>query len=267
MKIGIVQLISDDNYKANLANVLKHIQSITITGAKLVVLPEYGLRYGNHNCPTLEEQNIFLNDMSEIAKKYDIWLVAGSYPLQGSPQSKPYSACCVFNNTGHLVAQYNKINLFDAVISEGKETYRESNYYKHGEQIVIVDSPWGKLGIAICFDLRFPALFSQFANHGCKIIIIPAAFTNTTGAAHWQILVRARAIETQSYVVAVNQGGLHFNNSETWGGSTIVNPWGEILASLDKGEGILTESLDLSMVEKTKLKIPQTHGYYPVSLK
>jgi len=259
-------MISDDNYASNLASILKNVAEIAERGADMVVLPEYCLRYGNHQCPSQQEQKMFLDDMSSIARQYSIWLVAGSYPLQSAPEAKPFAACCVFDNRGTLVAQYNKINLFNAVISEGKELYREGDYYEDGKQIVVIDSPWGRLGIAICFDLRFPALFTEFASADCKMIIIPAAFTHTTGSAHWEILVRARAIETQSFVVAVNQGGLHFNKTETWGSSMIVDPWGEVLARLGKGEGSLVESLELSLVEKTKLKIPQKHTCHPLTV-
>ncbi|MDO6421248.1 carbon-nitrogen hydrolase family protein [Saccharophagus degradans] len=261
MKVAAVQLISGDNYAENMERIEKRVTEAAKGGADLVVLPEYCALYGSKISPTPKEQNQFLSDMSTLAIEHRVWLVAGTFPLQTDANHKPYSSCVIFDSQGEIQGQYNKIHLFDADIpNDGLATkqaaYRESDYFTPGLAPLLVDTPWGRVGIAICFDLRFPRLFAYFADTKCDFIIIPAAFTATTGRAHWEILVRARAIETQAYVVAVNQGGSHFNGTETYGGTMIINPWGEVLSSLAVGEGVLIEQLDRTFIAATRSQIP-----------
>lgn len=164
--------------------------------------------------------------LSDIARKYSVWLVAGSFPIR--TQSGVTTTMLVYNNDGELAASYDKLHMFDVDVDDGHRRYRESEIFQPGEQIQVVSTPFGELGLSICYDVRFPHLYSALRNLGSQIILVPAAFTAVTGQAHWETLLRARAIETQCWIVAVNQGGIHPGGRETWGHSMVIDPW-EIL--------------------------------------
>jgi nitrilase len=183
----------------------------------------------------------FLQDQ---AKKNHVWLVGGTIPLKSEQPDKCYAACLVYDDQGSLKARYNKIHLFDVQVADNHGHYTESKHILPGKEIVVVDTPFGRLGLAICYDLRFPELFRALSQQGAELIAVGAAFTAVTGRAHWHVLLRARAIENLCYVIGSAQGGRHENQRETYGHSVIIDPWGAILDELPSGNGIIAASLD-----------------------
>ncbi len=261
-------MVSCSDEQENLLAVQRLLTQAKEAGADLAVLPENFLTYGKKNKPDPVEQKIFVQRMSDIARSQKLWLVAGSYPMTaavlenfcdvsaGLDNKKPFATSIVFDAEGRVFSHYKKIHLFDAQVGDQVKTYRESDEYAHGESIETFRSPWGTSGIAICYDLRFPEIFIRLAQKGAKVIFIPSAFTEVTGRAHWEVLLRARAIESQCYIVAANQGGKHDVGRATWGQSMIVSPWGEIMSELSQGEGVLVENLDFSALDDIRRNMP-----------
>jgi len=190
--------------------------------------------------------------LSATAKRHKIWLIGGSVPLESSVANKVRNSCLVYDDKGKLVARYDKIHLFG--FEMGKESYREERTIEPGEQVVVVDSPFGRLGLSICYDLRFPELYR--AMKPVDIILVPSAFTETTGKAHWETLIRARAIENLAYVLAPAQGGYHVNGRETHGDSMIVDPWGVVLDRLPRGSGVVRAGINLAYLKRLRESLP-----------
>lgn len=193
--------------------------------------------------------------LTTMAKKYGIWLVAGTIPLRSECDTKVHAASLVYDNRGQCVARYDKIHLFDVHVSE-KETYHESATIQKGSTICVVDSPVGKLGLSVCYDLRFPELYRQLVSQGAEILVVPAAFTYVTGQAHWEVLLRARAIENQTYVVAANQVGYHVNERQTYGHSMVISPWGAVLAKAAGDNQTVLARLDLGSLQNLRDTFP-----------
>ena len=265
-KIAAIQMASGTNVSANLIEVSRQILSAAQAGAKLIVLPEYfaimGLQDADQVKVAEDDGTGPIQDfLSEQAKKNNVWLISGTIPLkldneQTSSEEKIYAACLVYNDLGERVSRYDKIHLFDVHIEASSETYKESETIEAGNQAIVVDTPFGKIGLAICYDLRFPELFRQLAVQGAEIIVLPAAFTAITGKAHWEVLLRARAIENLCYMVAAAQGGYHVNGRETHGDSMIVDPWGSILDHLPQGSGYVIADVDLENVKSIRKNFP-----------
>jgi len=190
--------------------------------------------------------------LSEMARKHSIWVVGGSIPLVANAAGKIRNTCLVFDEHGEQVARYDKIHLFN--LDLGNEHYHEANTIEAGNQVVVVDSPFGRIGLAICYDLRFPELFRAMKN--VDIVVLPAAFTATTGKMHWETLVRARAIENLAYVIAAAQGGYHVNGRETHGHSMIVDPWGRVLDELPRGSGVVIAEINPSYQASLRASLP-----------
>jgi nitrilase len=184
-----------------------------------------------------------------------VWLVGGTIPLTGGDARRVRAACLVYSDRGERVARYDKIHLFDVRLDSGEE-YNESRVIEPGNAPVVVDTPFGKLGLAICYDLRFPELFRRMLDQGAELFAVPSAFTVRTGRAHWEVLVRARAVENLAYVIAGAQGGYHLNGRETYGDSMIVNPWGEILDRLARGSGVVLADIDRRFFDATRTRFP-----------
>jgi predicted amidohydrolase len=226
-KVAAIQMASGPNVTGNLNEARRLIAKAVEQGARLVVLPEFFAIMGmtDQDKVAVREQpgqgqiQAFLSDM---AKKHKIWLVGGSIPLVASTPNKVRNTCLVFDEHGRQVARYDKIHLFN--LDLGNENYHEAKTIEPGNEVVVVDSPFGRIGLAVCYDLRFPELFRSMKD--VDIIVLPSAFTETTGRMHWEVLVRARAIENLAYVIASAQGGYHVNGRETHGNSMIVDPWG-----------------------------------------
>ncbi|MFL0800055.1 MAG: carbon-nitrogen hydrolase family protein [Agarilytica sp.] len=268
LNVAAIQMLSCSSEEKNLQAATRLLGEAKLAGADVAVLPENFLTYGSKNKPSLVEQKAFIQNMSDMARRQKLWVVAGSYPMavqslvndgSGATQ-KPFATSMVFDSSGQVSGQYKKIHLFDAQVGDHVKTYRESDEYAHGVNVETFGTPWGTFGLAICYDLRFPEMFIRLAQQGAKVIFVPAAFTEVTGRAHWEILLRARAIESQCYIVAANQGGRHDVGRATWGQSMIVSPWGEIMSELAQGEGLLVEALDLAAVDDIRRDMPvQAH--------
>ncbi len=256
-KVAAIQMASGPNVEGNLSEARRLIAKAAEQGARLVVLPEFfaimGMdeqdKVGVREQPGEGPIQAFLSD---IARHYKIWLVGGSIPLAASSPDKVLNSCLVFDEHGEQVARYDKIHLFGLEL--GNESYDEARTIEPGNQVVVVDSPFGRIGLAVCYDLRFPELFRAMEN--VDIIVLPAAFTDTTGKMHWEVLVRARAIENLAYVIASAQGGYHVNGRETHGNSMVADPWGRVLDRLPRGSGVVIADVNPSYQASLRSSLP-----------
>jgi deaminated glutathione amidase len=257
IKVAAVQMASSPQVSSNLTEAKRLIEIAAKDGAKLVVLPEYFCIMGvkDFDKVTVREKP---NDgpiqkfLAKTAKQYRIWIIAGSVPLVSNFPNKVRNSCLVYNDKGEQVARYDKIHLFG--LDLGTEHYHEENTIESGDQIVTVETPFGKIGLSICYDLRFPELYRAMGE--VDIIVVPSAFTETTGKAHWEILIRARAIENLCYVIASAQGGYHLSGRETHGNSMIVDPWGVILDRLPRGSGVVTANINRQYLNSLRQSLP-----------
>lgn len=256
-KVAAIQMASGPNVTGNLNEARRLIEKAVEQGARLVVLPEYFPIMGIRDTDKLavREQpgeGPIQTFLSEIARKHRVWLVGGSIPLAASTPDKVLNSCLVFDEHGEQVARYDKMHLFNLEL--GNEQYHEANTIEPGKQVVVVDSPFGRIGLAVCYDLRFPELFR--AMKGVDIIVLPSAFTETTGKMHWEPLVRARAIENLAYVIAAAQGGYHVSGRETHGHSMIVDPWGRILDQMSRGSGVVIGEINRGYQASLRASLP-----------
>lgn len=256
-RVAAIQMASSPNVSANLSEAERLIQSAAEQGAKLVVLPEYFALMGMKDTDKVaareaEGKGPIQKFLANMAKKYAIWLVGGSIPLQASVAGKVRNACMIYDDKGKQVARYDKIHLFG--LDLGNEHYHEETTIEAGDRVVVVDSPFGKIGLSICYDLRFPELFRAMG--AVDIIVLPSAFTETTGKAHWEALIRARAIENLAYVVASAQGGYHISGRETHGDSMIVDPWGVVLDRLPRGSGVVIAGVNPKYQASLRKSLP-----------
>lgn len=252
--LAAVQMASGPNVNANLLEAGRLIATAAKAGASLVVLPENFALMGMTESDKVVQreqdgQGPIQEFLAEQAARHKVWLVGGTIPLAAHAADKIRAACLVLDDRGHRVGRYDKIHLFDVHVEESGEHYTESETIEPGDEPVVVDTPFGRLGLAVCYDLRFPELFRRLAAEGMEILALPAAFTATTGRAHWEVLVRARAVENLCYVVACAQGGYHVNGRETHGDSMVVDPWGIVLDRLPRGSGVV-----MARVEPPRLK-------------
>jgi len=257
IKMAAIQMASGPYVSANLSEAERLIEIAVNQGAKLVVLPEYfaimGLKETDKVAVREEEGTGKIQDfLSKTAKKHKIWLIGGSVPLVSSSPDKVRNSCLVYDDKGHQVARYDKIHLFG--LDLGNEHYHEEKTIEPGNAIKVIDTPFGKIGLSICYDLRFPELYRAMGE--VNIIVVPAAFTDTTGKAHWETLVRARAIENLSYVIAPAQGGYHISGRETHGNSMIVDPWGVVLDRLPRGSGVVMATMNPKYQESLRKSLP-----------
>ena len=256
-RIAAIQMASGPNVKGNLQEAGRLIELAAASGARIVALPEYFAILGMKDTdkvavrekPGDGQIQAFL---SETAKKHGIWLIGGSAPLEASVPNKVRNSCLVYDKHGKQVARYDKIHLFSLAL--GEEKYAEERTIEPGDKIVTVDSPYGRIGLSICYDLRFPELYRAMGD--VDIIVIPSAFTATTGKAHWEPLIRARAIENLAYVIAPAQGGYHVNGRETHGDSMIVDPWGVILDRLPRGSGVVVAGINPNYQKTVRMSLP-----------
>lgn len=237
------------NVSANLLETERLIAEAADGGAELVVLPENFAFMGKRDQDLLalkeEDGDGPLQEfLAQMASKYGIWLVGGTIPLSAHDAGKVRATCLLFDDKGNRAARYDKLHLFDVHLVDADERYVESATIEPGERIVVADTPFGRMGLAVCYDLRFPEMFRAMLDRGVDLLVIPSSFTAITGKAHWEILVRARAVENLAYVVAAAQGGYHINGRETHGHSMIVDPWGSVLAQVPRGNGTVNCVLD-----------------------
>lgn len=259
--VAAVQMASGPNVGANLLEAERLIAQAAAEEADLVVLPENFALMGERDNDLLsiaegEGKGPIQSFLAQQAARYKLWLVGGTIPLHGSDKGKVRSGCLLFDPRGQCVARYDKLHLFDVSLPGGEERYSESLTIEPGQNVVVADTPFGKVGLAVCYDLRFPELFRCLVEQGMETLVLPSAFTALTGKAHWEPLVRARAIENLCYVIAAGQGGFHASGRATYGDSMIVDPWGIVLARLPRGSGIITAELDLERLHSTRGLFP-----------
>lgn len=261
-KIAAIQMASGPHVQANLMEAGRLIKQASEEGANMVVLPENFAIMGTKETDTVavaEEagNGTMQNCLAQTAKKYGVWIVAGTLPIKSEEPGKAYAASIMYDDTGKQVARYDKLHLFDVELPEPRgETYTESDTIAKGKDVVVADTPFGKIGMAICYDLRFPRHFRNMIDMGAEIFILPSAFTETTGKAHWEVLLRARAIENLCYMVAPAQGGFHVSGRTTYGHSMVIDYWGVVRGELNKGAGVIAMDIDLKAQQKTREAFP-----------
>jgi len=259
MKIAAVQMVSTPDVARNLAAAARLIAEAAAQGAGLVALPEYFCLMGRRDEDKLawaetDGQGPIQAFLAEQAQIHGLWLVGGTLPLQASVPGRVRNACGVWAPDGRRVARYDKIHLF--AFDNGKERYDEGRVLEAGDQPVAFDAAGWRVGLSVCYDLRFPELYRALMRPPCDLLVVPAAFTHTTGLAHWELLLRARAVENQCWVLASAQGGLHENGRRTFGHSLVVDPWGTVLACLPEGEGVVLAEMAAPRRDAVRAQLP-----------
>ena len=264
MKIAALQMVSGLQPEANLAQARQLMEQAARLGAELVVLPEYFCAMGARDTDKIAYREAYgsgpIQDfMRQAARELQLWVVAGTLPLQADDAQHVLNTSLVYSPQGECVARYDKIHLF--CFDNGREHYAESDVVQAGTQPVVCDvqarngETW-RLGLSVCYDLRFPELYRQLSAKGAELLLVPSAFTYTTGQAHWEVLLRARAIENQAYVLAPGQGGVHENGRRTWGHSLLIDPWGEVLALQASGMGVVLGDLNRERMYQVRQQLP-----------
>lgn len=273
-RFSVIQMTSVPSVEENINIIETQLNTIDIQPNHCVVLPECCFFFGGKEVDqlTLAKENIQTNfiekSIASLARKYQVTIAAGSLPIYNEETGKFTNSCCVYSCEGLKLSQYNKIHLFDVSVNDDENSYSESRYTHAGNQTNLVTVNGINIGLTICYDLRFPELFRQLRVQGADVIIVPSAFTKVTGKAHWEVLLRARAIENQVYIVAAGQTGLHPNGRETWGHSMIISPWGEILSSLEVETGHTSADICLSEISKIRRAMPVAeHNRFITKLK
>ena len=257
-RIAVVQMTSSRKVADNLNYLTMQVEILAQQRVKLILTPENVLIFGQQadyyqHAERLHDGPI-QKQLAELARRHQVWLVIGSFPIQR--ESGVSTTMLVFDSSGQLIEDYDKLHMFDVDVADSHHRYRESDIFSSGSQVKVSQSCIGALGLTICYDLRFPALYNELANQGAQILLVPAAFTAVTGQAHWEVLLRARAIETQCWVVAANQTGTHEGGRKTWGHSMVINPWGEVVAQLRQESENLVAEIDLGLIEQVRSKMP-----------
>ncbi len=264
MKVAALQLCASDDPIANLEVTLSMVQQASEMGAQFIATPEVtncisSSRRLQNDVLALQNDDQTLAALRNAATRFGVWISVGSLALKLPADNRFTNRSFMIDPSGQLVAQYDKIHMFDVTLSE-TEQYRESDGYRPGDRAVIADTIFGKIGMTICYDIRFPHLYRGLAKSVASILLIPAAFARPTGRAHWEVLLRARAIETGCFVIAAAQTGEHKATDgrlrKTYGHSMIISPWGDILADAGEDQGIVYADLDLSLVESTRARVP-----------
>ncbi|MGH8415955.1 MAG: carbon-nitrogen hydrolase family protein [Pseudomonas sp.] len=266
MSFAVIQMVSQSDVEGNLAQARVLLEQAAASGAALAVLPENFAAMGRRDIAAIGRaealgEGPILPWLKLAARDLKLWIVAGTLPLppQGRPQGKVTACSLLVDDQGEQVARYDKLHLFDVDVADARGRYRESDDYAHGSNVVVVDTPVGKLGLTVCYDLRFPELYTALREAGAELITAPSAFTAVTGAAHWEILLRARAIETQCYVLAAAQGGVHPGPRETFGHAAIIDPWGRVLAEQARGQAVLLAERDSEEQASIRARMPVTN--------
>lgn len=275
-KLSAIQLCSVPDVNQNLATITEQLTALCQQVNDVehtVVLPECCLFFGGKDVEQLnlakktQQSNQLVSALAKLAAQFNITLVAGTVPLLTSIGEKFTNTSCVFSPKGELLGQYDKIHLFDVNVNDNEKTYMESKYTQAGQSVEVIEHQSMKIGLSVCYDIRFSPLYRQLSVQGANVITVPSAFTRVTGKAHWQTLLQARAIENQAYIVAAAQEGVHANGRETWGHSMIISPWGEILACKALGEGFITSDYHQEEINRVRAAIPvHEHNKFTVEL-
>jgi len=256
-QVAALQMVSTPEVMSNLESAGRLIAAAAAAGARLVALPENFYLIGRHEADKVkvrepEGEGPIQSFLAAAARRHRVWIVGGTAPISCSDPGRIRSACLVFDDSGRRVARYDKMHLFR--FEAGEERYDESRTLERGEGAVALQSPFGRLALSVCYDVRFPELYRELGDFDA--MFVPSAFTVPTGAAHWETLLRARAIENQAYVIAPAQGGLHASGRRTYGHSMIVDPWGQVLAVRPEGEGVVLAEMDTERVREVRASLP-----------
>ncbi|MGC2946990.1 carbon-nitrogen hydrolase family protein [Burkholderia ambifaria] len=256
-RVAALQMVSTPDVARNLAEAGRLIAEAAGDGAQLVLLPEYFCFMGHRDTDKLALAEPYRNGpiqqfLAQAAQRHGIWVIGGTLPLKAPEPDRVLNTTLVFDPSGHEAARYDKIHLFN--FEKGDESFDEARTIRAGETVVAFDAPFGRVGLSVCYDLRFPELYRRMGD--CALIVVPSAFTYTTGRAHWEMLLRARAVENQCYVLAAAQGGKHENGRRTWGHSMLIDPWGEIVAVRDEGASVVTGALDPQRIADVRQSLP-----------
>ncbi|MES2759388.1 MAG: carbon-nitrogen hydrolase family protein [Pseudomonadota bacterium] len=255
--VAAIQMVSTPDVAENIASATRLVGEAAATGATLVSLPEYWPIMGMSDTDKVGHaeqpgQGPIQQFMAGAAREHGIWLIGGTLPLVSNDATRVMNTTLVYNPQGQLAGRYDKMHLFG--FERGDESYDEARTIVPGAAVGIFEAPFGRVGLSVCYDLRFPELYRAMGE--CALIVVPAAFTHTTGRAHWEVLLRARAIENQCYVLAAAQGGQHQNGRRTFGHSMLIDPWGEVKALLEEGEGVISGKLDADLIAKVRESLP-----------
>ncbi|MBT2326264.1 carbon-nitrogen hydrolase family protein [Variovorax paradoxus] len=264
MKVAAIQMVSAIAREANLARAHALLGEAAAAGAELAVLPEYFCMMGARDTDKLAlretaDAGTVQGFLADAAREFGLWIVGGTLPLETGDESHVFNSSLAYAPDGERVARYDKIHLF--FFDNGRERYDERRVIAPGTEPVCFELPsrdghrW-RIGMSVCYDLRFPELYRALARQGAELLLVPSAFTHTTGAAHWEVLLRARAIENLAWVVAPAQGGAHENGRRTWGQSMVVDPWGTVVAQRAEGEGLVLFELDAGQIERARTQLP-----------
>lgn len=259
MKVAIVQLNSSANPVANMVKVREYFALASQQAARLIAFPENFLAMAaNAQQIAAIDWSYYIAELQALCKQYQMACMAGSLPLAHADKNekRPYASSLYINENGEILGHYNKIHLFDADVNDGKGAYRESASYCPGDKPLVIATPLARLGFTICFDLRFPKLFNYYKSKNVEILFVPSAFTAFTGELHWEVLLRARAIENQCFVIAPDQYGIHDDGRKTWGHSMIISPQGKVLVDMQQQAGVVVCELDIEEVHAAKRAIP-----------
>ena len=256
-RVAAIQMASGPQVKANIEEATRLVSLAASTGARIVVLPEYFAIMGMRDTDKVEvmeaDNHGPIQDwMAATAARHQLWLIGAGVPIASAVPGKVRNSCLAYDKTGQRVARYDKIHLFS--LSLGQEQFDEARTIEAGDKVAVLDTPYGRVGLSICYDLRFPELYR--AMDDVDMIVVPSAFTATTGKAHWETLVRARAIESLAYVIAPAQGGYHVNGRETHGDSMIVDPWGVVLDRLPRGSGVVVAGINPQYQQTVRKSLP-----------
>lgn len=261
LTISLIQMTSSADVAANLAYVEKQLASLSSSSTpRLVMLPECFAVWGGGHYQLRHAEELgggrIQQQLADWAQRFNIYLLAGTCPIRTASLDKAYACSLLYDPQGHLLAHYNKIHLFDVDVADSTQQYRESHHTQPGEDLAIVDIAGVRVGLAVCYDVRFPELFRRLSEQGVDVIALPSAFTRVTGEAHWHTLLRARAIENQCYVAAAAQVGRHHNGRETYGHSLVVDGWGRILADAGEQPRTLSITIDPATLEQLRRAMP-----------
>jgi nitrilase len=259
MKIAALQMVSTPDVARNLEAAERLIAQAAAAGAGLAALPEYFCLMGQRDTDKLALAEApgdgpIQRFLSAAARRHGLWLIGGTLPLQAGDGERALNSNGVYAPDGTLAARYDKVHLF--AFDNGREHYDEGRTLRAGSEPVALQAGPMRVGLSICYDLRFPELYRALMNPPCDLLSVPAAFTYTTGRAHWELLLRARAVENQCYVLAAAQGGTHENGRRTWGHSMVVDPWGDVVALHEEGEGVAVAEVDLERIAEVRRQLP-----------
>jgi nitrilase len=262
-KIAALQMVSTPEVARNLEAAGRLIAEAAAAGAALVALPEYFCLFGRRDTDKLAVAEApgagpIQSFLADAARRHGLWVVGGSLPVASGEEGRVLNRCCVYAPDGREAAHYDKVHLF--AFDNGRESYDEGRTLRAGGTPVAIDAQVRgaplRLGLSICYDLRFPELYRALMKPPCDLLVVPAAFTYTTGSAHWELLLRTRAVENQCYVLAAAQGGTHENGRRTYGHSMVIDPWGEVLARREEGEGVVLADIQAQRIAQVRTQLP-----------